>query len=74
MPVYPSCFAADSLFVSRCYYSSFLFQTLPSVSALAFAQICKRDQNGRPIASYLNVCPDKISQVSQLKLRDVSMK
>ena len=73
MPVYPSCFAADSL-LADVIILLFLFQTLPSVSALAFAQICKRDQNGRPIASYLNVCPDKISQVSQLKLRDVSMK
>jgi len=35
-----------------------------------FAQICKRDQYGRPVASFLNIYPDQIAQVSRLKLRD----
>ncbi|KAF6039648.1 hypothetical protein EB796_002028 [Bugula neritina] len=37
---------------------------------LGFAKICKRDQFGRPIASFLNMCPDGFSSASKAKLKD----
>ncbi|XP_067938392.1 ciliated left-right organizer metallopeptidase-like [Watersipora subatra] len=43
---------------------------LINTGIIAFTKICKRDQFGRPIAAFINICPTEVLVVSRLKLSE----